>query len=425
MKESKIFVLILIFVLNAFSQASFAQSEKAGKIDEFIAPIVKAGHFAGVILAAENGKVIYEKAFGLANADYKISNQLNTRIGIASITKPMTVVILARLVEEKKIALDDKLSKYIPDFPSGDKITIEMLVRHRSGILHRVMPPEQETVNYTPAEFIEKVKQAKLAFEPGTERLYSSGGFAVLARVLEIASRKTYQKLLQEYVFAPAGMTDSVDFTGRMIMERRAQDYFISPDGLVNAPLKDYSFLVGAGSVYSTARDVYRFGEVVLEGRYGETAKKNLVGETALSASGSTNGHRAYLEIDKDKKYGFVILSNLAGTFDMISQGVKEILLGKEVTIKNFNVPKIIPNPNKNLSEFAGRYKRDGSGNEIEIVLKNDLLHSGDIKLYPIKTDCFFEYRFYGEVCFVRDESGKIKHINWASPGLTSMWVRQ
>ena len=425
MSRTKYFVLISCLVLSAFSHAGFGQSEKARKIDEFIAPFAKAGHFSGVVLASENGKVIYEKAFGIANADYKIPNQPNTRIGIASITKPMTSVVLIRLIEEKKITLDDKLSKYIPDFPNGDKITIEMIARHRSGIQHRVMPPEAESIYYTSAEFVEKVKQAKLAFEPGTQRLYSSGGYAVLARVLEIVSGKPYAQLLQEYVFAPAGMTDSLDFNGKTIMERRAQDYFVSPDGLVNAPLKDYSFLVGAGSVYSTARDVYRFGEAVLDGKYGETAKTNLVGQTAISASGSTNGHRAYLEIDREKKYGFVILSNLAGTFDMISQGLKEILEGKEVTLKSFTVPKIIPNPNKNLSEFAGRYKRTDSGNEIEIVLKNDFLQSGDIKLYPIKTDCFFEYRFYGEVCFVRNESGKIKHITWASPGITSTWERQ
>ena len=59
----------------------------------------------------------------------QIPNQLNTRFGIASITKPMTVVILNRLIEEKKIAPEDKLSKYIPDFPNGEKITIDILTR--------------------------------------------------------------------------------------------------------------------------------------------------------------------------------------------------------------------------------------------------------------------------------------------------------
>ena len=416
--------LASLLILASLPSTGFAQTDKARKIDEFIKPFAASNQFSGVVLASENGKVIYEKAFGVANADYKIPNQLNTRIGIASITKYMTSVILNRLIEGNKIAPADPLSKYIPDFPNGEKITIEMLARHRSGIPHRVMPPEAESMAYTSAEFVEKVKLAKLAFEPGTSRLYSSAGYAVLARVLEIASGKTYSELLQEYVFTPAGMTDSVDFEGDAIIERRAQDYYLSPNGLVNVPLKNYSFLVGAGSVYSTARDVYKFAEALLDGKYGEGVKRSLVGETNFNGSGSTNGHRSYFEIARDKKYGYVILSNSAGVFDMISQGLTEILQGKELTVKSFTIPKAIPNPNKNLSEFLGQYKRS-DGSATEVVLRNGYLYSSDIKLYPTKIDCFFEYRFFGEACFIRDEAGKIKEIKWKGHNFDLTWVKQ
>lgn len=413
---------ILVFFL--FSSAGFGKSNKAKQIDDFLKPFAESGQFAGIVLASENGRIIYEKAFGLANADFKIPNQLNTRIGIASITKPMTTVILINLVQSGKISMSDKLSKFIPDFPNGDKITIEMLARHRSGIKHRVMPSEMESVAYTSAEFVEKVKQSPLAFEPGTQQLYSSGGFAVLARCLEIASGKSYAQLLQEIVFKPAAMTDSVNFEGDLVMERRAQDYYFSPDGLVNVPLKNYSFLVGAGSVYSTARDVYRFGEAVLDGKYGDGAKLNLVGESAISSSGSTNGHRAFFEIEKNKKYGFVVLSNLAGTFDMVTQGLREILQAKELTAKNFTIPVIVANPNKDLKEFLGKYKRT-DGSETEIIWRNGVLYASDIRLYPTKPDCFFEFRFYGSVCFNREETGRIKEIKWKGFNFELTWLRQ
>ncbi|HKO61040.1 MAG TPA: serine hydrolase domain-containing protein [Pyrinomonadaceae bacterium] len=422
--EVRFLTLASCLVLIAIFQPVFAQSSKSQKIDALMKPFVQANQFSGVVLASENGKVIYEKAFGLANADYKIPNQVNTRIGIASITKLMTSVILTRLIEQNKIAAADKLAKYIPDFPNGDKITIEMLARHRSGIPHRVMPPEMESVAFNSAEFVDKVKQAKLAFEPGTARLYSSAGYAVLARALEIASGKTYAQLLQENVFTPAGMTDSVDFDGEAVIERRAQDYYLSPNGLVNVPLKNYSFLVGAGSVYGTARDVYRFAEAVLDGKYGPGVKASFEGQGPFNGSGSTNGHRSYFEMARDKKFGFVIVSNNAGVFDLISRGVKEILEGKEPTVKSFTIPTLIPNPNKNLAEFLGHYKR-ADGGETDVVLKGGFLYSSDIKLYPIKPDCFFEYRFFGEACFIRDETSKIREIKWKGIGFDLTWLKQ
>ncbi len=415
-------VLAILLVLCV--HPIFAQSNKAKTIDGFIAPLARAEQFSGVVIASENGKVIYEKAFGLANADFRIPNAKNTRIGIASITKPMTSVILFRLVGEKKIELGDSLAKYIPDFPSGDKITIQMLLQHRSGILHRVMPPELETVPYSSAEMVEKVKQSKLAFEPGSRRLYSSGGYAVLARVLEIASGMSYGELLDRYVFKPAGMADSLDFDGRRIMERRAQDYLLNETGYENAALKDYSFLVGAGSVFSTAADVHRFGLAVVDGKYGENVKASHVVNGLFSASGSTNGHRAYVEFKGDRSYGFAVLSNLAcGSVDLVQVGVKQILEGKEPPPGKLTVPKFDPSANPNLEQFTGKY-RSQDGSDIEIVLRNGSLFSSDIRLYSIRPDCFFDFRFFGEACFVR-EAGKIKEIKWKGATFDLTWARQ
>jgi CubicO group peptidase (beta-lactamase class C family) len=408
------------------TQAGLAQSPKAGAIDALLKPFVEAGHFSGVVLAVENGRLIYEKAFGLANAEFNIPNQVDTRIGIASITKSMSAVILTRLIEERRIAAGDKLAKYIPDFPDGDKITIEMLARHRSGIPHRVMKPEEESLPHTSAEMVERIKKAALAFEPGAQSLYSSAGYTVLARAMELAAGKTYAQLLQEYVFAPAGLTDSLDFDGEKIMERHAQDYLLDASGMINAALKDYSFLVGAGSVFSTARDVYRFGEAIMNGTFGESVRSSQVRDGIISSNGSTNGHRAFLKINVTTKNGYVLLSNLnCGANDLILSNLEAILEGKEGTKPSVPQPKIIPNPNKDLSEFAGRYQREGGGTT-EISNRGDLLVSdGANKFYPIRPDCFFEYKYYGEVCFVRDDSGRIKGLEWTGPGYKLTWVRQ
>ena len=401
------------------------QTDKAAKIDAFIRPFLEAKQFSGVILATENGKVIYEKPFGLANADFKIANARDTRIGIASITKLMTAVIRLRLIEEKKIAAEDTVAKYIPDFPNGDKITVDMLANHRAGIPHRVMPPEQESLPHTSADMITWIKQAKPLFEPGSRRVYSSAGYTLLARVMEIASGKTYSQLLNEYVFAPAGMRDSLDFDSEAVMDRRAQDYFLDQSGLVNAALKDYSFLVGAGSVFGTAADLNRFGEAVLDGKYGEAVKARLVGEAeSVVGSGSTNGHRSYLEVEKNKKYGYVVLANLScGAYDIIQRGVRSIMRGEKVSPPQLIQPKIISVPEKDLVQFLGKY-RSADGNDLDMILRNGYLYATDIKLVPVAPDCFFEYKFFGTACFVR-ENGKIKEIQWKGPNFSLTWARQ
>src|SRR5215213_7723356 len=83
-----------LLLIAFFSASAIAQSAKAEKIDRLVTGLARTGHFSGTVVASENGKVIYEKAFGYANADLKVPNAANTRIGIASITKPMTSVIL-------------------------------------------------------------------------------------------------------------------------------------------------------------------------------------------------------------------------------------------------------------------------------------------------------------------------------------------
>ncbi|HEY7162582.1 MAG TPA: serine hydrolase domain-containing protein, partial [Acidobacteriota bacterium] len=336
------FLFALLFPISVL-----AQSEKVAEIDAYVKPLVGINQFSGVILAAYKGKVIYEKAFGLAQAELGVPNRTDSVFGIASITKPMTMTIALRLIDEGKLGRQDKLSKWIPDFPKGDQITIEMLMLHRSGIPHRGTIPVEECLRYTTADMVEKAKKVQLEFQPGQQESYSSLGYSVLARVLELASGKSFAQLLQEYVFTPAGMKDSTDFNGATILPRRAQEYDLEPSGLVHPPLKDYSFLVGAGSVFSTAHDVFRFGESVVNGTYGEAVKTQLCDKDGFGDNGVTNGFRCYVNIDTGKNFGYVIISNLqSGANDLLVHNLPNILQDKPVAPPippNFSFNKLSP----------------------------------------------------------------------------------
>lgn len=398
--------------------------QTAGAIDRYVSVFGEAGHFSGVILASKDGNIVFHRAYGLANAEHKVPNSPETMFSTASITKPMTVVILTRLIEEEKIKLEDRLAKYIPDFPRGDKITIEMLARHRSGIPHRVTSSMEESVPSSPAEMVERAKKADLEFEPGTGNLYSSTGYAVLARVLEIASGNSYGKLLEEYVFRPAGMKDSIDFKSGEIIDRKAEDYFLEGDRWVTTPLKDYSFLAGAGSVFATASDVFLFASAVSEGKFGETVKQNFVREGVFSSNGSTNGYRFNVRLDTNSRIGFVVASNLgSGANDLIIRNLPDLISGKQVETVKVPAPKIDRSVANKLKDYLGEYKLGGSG--FEILTERGELFAGPFKLLPIGKDRFYSFWSYAEITFERDVSGKVTGLKWDGSGGVSNWTRR
>ena len=423
MKRIKRTSVFAIIIVSAYAAAAYARTPDAKAIDSLIKPFAEAGHFSGVVLAAKDGKIFYEKAFGLANVEHGVPNRKDTKFGIASINKPMTFVVLSRLIEAGKISPEDKLGKYFPGFPNGDKITIQMIAQHRSGIPHRVMPADEETKRYTPAQFVEKVKLAKLEFEPGTDDLYSSAGYAVLARTLEIASGKPFGQLLQEYVFDPAGMKETEDFDSRRIIRNKADCYFLGSDGYGAAPMKDYSFLVGAGSVFSTAEDIYKFGMANIEGKFGLLPKTTFVREGIFRSNGSTNGYRSNVRIDSGMKYGYVVVSNMAsGANDVIINNLRNLLEGKEMSAPDVPRPKIDLKVKNNLADYVGRYKLGGSG--FEVLIEGEELFAGPFKLLPMAKDKFYNFFGYAEVTFVRDENGKVKGLEWVGSAGKSEWSR-
>jgi CubicO group peptidase (beta-lactamase class C family) len=400
------------------------QENPGASIDSFIKPFADAGHFSGVVLVKKEGKVVFEKAYGLADAENDVPNTKDSVFSIASITKPMTAVILAKYVEAEKIKLEDPLSKYIPDFPKGDKITIEMLARHKSGIPHRVTSPMEESVPSSPAEMVERAKKAKLEFEPGTGDLYSSTGYAVLARVLELVSGKSYSDLLDEFVFAPAGMNASHNFKSGEILKKKSEDYFLEGSEWVTTPLMDYSFLSGAGSVFSTASDVMLFASAVADGKFGEVISSNFVRNGVFSANGSTNGYRCNARVDQNRGFAFVVAANLgSGANDLIIRNLPDLIEGKKVDPAKVPSPKIDKNVKNELEDYVGTYKLGGSG--FDILIERDELFAGPFKLLPIGKDKFYSFWSYAEITFERGEDGKVNGLRWDGSGGVSNWVRQ
>jgi CubicO group peptidase (beta-lactamase class C family) len=175
-------VFLMVFIVTGIFNVSYAQS-KVDKLDKLISAYAEYGKFNGSVLVAEKGEVIYKKGFGLADMEWNIPNQPDTKHRLGSITKQFTSMLIMQLVEKGKLKLDVPISTYLPDYPkkNGDVITIHHLLTHTSGIpnmtsfpsfFKNIMPNA-----YTPAQLVNMSADSTLEFKPGERFAYSNSGY--------------------------------------------------------------------------------------------------------------------------------------------------------------------------------------------------------------------------------------------------------
>jgi len=363
--SSRAFVVALTLAflsLFAVSERAIAQ-DKARKIDELMATYYDYGQFNGSVLVAEKGKVIYKKGFGLAEMEWNIPNQPDTKFRLGSITKQFTSMLIMQLVEQGKISLEGKLSTYLPDYrkDTGEKVTVHNLLTHTSGIpSYTGLPRFFQDVSrnpYSVGEFVKKYCSGDLEFEPGSKFSYDNSGYFLLGAIIEKVTGKPYEQVLKERILDPLNMKDTGYDHHETIMKRRASGYQRSPGGIINAPYLDMSLPYAAGSLYSTVDDLYLwdqalYSDKLLSPKYKElmfkpflqnyaygwvSSKLTLGGSTesvpAIAHGGGINGFNTLITRLVDDKHLIVLLNNTGGTkLDEMSRNIAAILYDKPIT---------------------------------------------------------------------------------------------
>lgn len=395
-----------------------AAEELGRRIDAYVAPFVADEHLSGRLLVAYDGQAVYERSFGMANFELEAPVTAETRFNVASISKPMTGLLGLQLVASGALAMDDRLAKWIPDFPRGDEITVAHLFQHRAGIPHRLTQDPEESQPKTAAEMVELAKGAELLFDPGSDSTYSSGGYSVAARVLELAGGASYGELLERYVLAPAGMDHSLHPVGDRLILDRAGSYRIGPDGTIqNAALKHYSFLVGAGSVFSTARDLLALQRALLDGEFGEAATQSYVREGNLSWNGRTNGFRAFADFHGETGVSVIFTGNLlTGAADRMRADLPRIAAGEEVPVPQRLALEAVEIPAERLAGYQGVYQLR-PGTELELSVNDGVVDMSGWTLVPVSQTSFFSPQDYARVSVVLAGDGSVERLDWEIGG--------
>jgi len=218
-------------------------------------------------LVSRNGQIIYKKAFGMANLELNTPMQVDNVFWVASIGKQFTAVAILQLMEQGKLNLQDEITKFIPDYPTqGNKITIEHLLTHTSGIhnFSGMKDPEKKlALDCTPTEVIDFFKNLPMLFAPGTKWEYSNSGYFLLGYIIEKITGNPYSEYLEENFFKPLGMTNSLYANDTRIIKNRVGAYSQGENGFENSKSRNITHVYSAGAIQSTVEDFFKWHQAV------------------------------------------------------------------------------------------------------------------------------------------------------------------
>ena len=331
----------------------------------YVKPLVDLDIFQGTVLFARGDRIVYEQGYGPADLEHGVANSPASVFRIASLSKPLTEVAIGTLMEQGKLALDDPLAKFLPDFPRGKEITIEMLLAHRAGIPNvNSLPYDEEAPGGTNTldSLVRRIARMPLDFEPGARRRYSNGGYAVLAKVIERASGASYPEYMARAVFAPLEMTQTRHEEDGSLVPHRACGYMARPDarhGQMLPPFQQMDTKEGGGSLVSTAGDLHRFLRAMNRDNVirATTWRKLFPPDSTQSFQGRCPGYNLWMIRDFAHDADVVMLANdySCGNAADIGAALLSIGLGGSVAPPVWRAD--LPADSARCARFAGFYR--------------------------------------------------------------------
>ena len=312
-KSATGFFLFLVIICSFPLQKVKAQPEIKEKLDGLLNGFPQKAP-GGVVVVLENNNVLYSGSYGYANLEWNISNALDIKYRIGSLTKTFTAIAILRLEEEKKLTLQDKVKTWLPELDIDDRITIGHLLSHTSGI---------------------QSNKKDLGFMPGERMNYSNYGYILLGQIISKCSGTSYDNYIKEHIFKPLGMNDSGYEHSNEVITRKASGYRFVQNGVIPAPYFDMEGPGAAGGLYSTANDLILFEKALsgnscinksllekaftpyklnngLESTYGlGWMVRNYKGWREVSHGGDIEGFNCYFAHFPDHHRSVIVLQNV------------------------------------------------------------------------------------------------------------------
>ncbi len=419
-------LILLLLVIPLFS---FAQNLEE-KFDMLLQEKYKPENPGATVLISKQGKIIYHKAFGMANMELQVPMKPENIFEIGSITKQFTSVAILMLMEHGKLAIEDEITKFIPDYPThGKKITIHHLLNHTSGIksytsmnLSEIAPKDM-----TPTEIIDYFKNEPMDFDPGTEWRYNNSGYIILGFIIEKVSGQPYEDFVEEHIFKKLQMNNSRYGHKGEIIKNRASGYQ-TRDGYVNANYLSMTLPYAAGALMSTVEDLHKWQNAIntnilvkaetIEKAFQNTKLNNgkptyygygwsvneVNGSPSIEHGGGIFGYTAYQLYIPEEDVHAAILTNC----NCNSPTDITIRLAAIAIDKSYDNKEKIVLPKEALKKMVGVYEFEDSAVRI-ITLEDNQLYSqregsSKFKIFPKNKNTFFFENSFSEIQFTAND---------------------
>ncbi len=393
-----------------------SDDESAKKVDAFLSQWYKNDMPGCAVSAVKGGRLVYKRAFGMANLDYDIPNTTSTLFNLASASKPFTAASIALLAQQGKLSLDDDIRKYVPEIPKYDEtVTIRHLLHHTSGIreyqallFFSGFSPDNALNDKAILNML--ARQKNISFKPGSKHQYSNSNYHLLGIIVGRVSGKSLRAFAEENIFKPLGMKNTMFFDNRFeVVKNRAAGYRVGPDKSIRARSSLFD-LVGGGGVLTTVEDLYLWDQNFYEPKIGNKELIQLLttsgtlssgekldyafglwrneykGLPVIKHSGNMTGYRAQIVSFPEQKFTVSALCNNSAIFpSVIVEKLADIYLEGQLkpdvpSQKRVaeSLPPAIALPEKDALRYAGVYASSESGAVFKLSLKDGkLINSG------------------------------------------------
>ncbi|WP_407485440.1 serine hydrolase domain-containing protein [Elizabethkingia miricola] len=362
-------LFLLIFLSGVYTNSLVAQSKTdSEKLDEYFTALTAIKNFNGNVIIARKANVLLDNSYNITENVNGLKVDKNSKFIIASVSKIFVKYAILKLVELNKLKLSDKLSKFISGFEYGDKITIEQLMYHQSG-LPRELQDYDKYENISMAQTIELARKEKLQFVPGTKTLYSNIGYLLLHYIINKVSGN-YWNFMNKEILQKYQMRQTGEFNAINKIDHFAYGYNLE-NGKIIPVSKESINRFETGNYFSTITDLYNFSKQLLSGRFlkKELALKMFEKENTLTQAGGRPGYRAYYYQNLSSDITFIFTSNYTDIpFQQVTTDIVNLMENKPYQIPEKTVRNAITLPDDILKRYIGKYALEADTSQIFII---------------------------------------------------------